>query len=274
MGKSTSTSKSDSSGDSPDSSSGLRNYAEPDRASVEQFYKLNHQNQSYDFSCGKQKEYGALNHARMGIWQACEKLNEIIDDSDPDTQLSQMEHLLQTAEAIRRDGHPEWFILTGLLHDLGKMLCLFGEPQWAVVGDTFPLGCPFSDKIVYPEFFQSNPDIRKDKFQQPLGIYTERCGLSNVVMSWGHDEYLYQICRDYLPIEALYIIRYHSFYAAHQEGEYQYLFDERDKKMFEWVRKFQPYDLYSKLDDPPDQAALKPYYCGLIGQYFPASIAF
>jgi len=67
---------------------------------------------------------------KMGIWEAMEFLNSLVDDSDPDTDLSQLEHLLQTAEQIRHDGHPRWFILTGLIHDLGKILCLFGEPQW------------------------------------------------------------------------------------------------------------------------------------------------
>jgi hypothetical protein len=41
----------------------------------------------------------------MGIWEALEYLNTLVDDSDPDTDLSQIEHNLQTAEAIRRDGH-------------------------------------------------------------------------------------------------------------------------------------------------------------------------
>lgn len=44
------------------------------------------------------------------------------------------------ADAIRRDGQPRWLILTGLIHDLGKILCLFGEPQWAVVGDVDSAG--------------------------------------------------------------------------------------------------------------------------------------
>jgi hypothetical protein len=49
--------------------------------------------------------------------------------------LSQIEHLLQTAEAIRRDGKPEWMQVTGLVHDLGKLLFLFeSEGQWDVVG--------------------------------------------------------------------------------------------------------------------------------------------
>ena len=35
---------------------------------------------------------------------------------------------------------------------------MFQGCQWAVVGDTFPLGCRFSDTIVYPELFAENPD--------------------------------------------------------------------------------------------------------------------
>ena len=51
------------------------------------------------------------------------------------TSLSQIEHLLQTAEAIRRDGKPEWMQVAGLVHDLGKLLYFFGsEGQWDVVG--------------------------------------------------------------------------------------------------------------------------------------------
>ena len=75
----------------------------------------------------------------MSLWEAVEFLNTLIDDSDPDIELDQLQHLLQTSEAIRSDGHPDWFVLTGFLHDVGKVLCLFGEPQWAVVGILFLL---------------------------------------------------------------------------------------------------------------------------------------
>jgi len=51
------------------------------------------------------------------------------------TELSQIEHLLQTAEAIRRDSKPEWMQVVGPIHDLGKLLLFFGsEGQWDVVG--------------------------------------------------------------------------------------------------------------------------------------------
>jgi inositol oxygenase len=251
----------------------FRDYRAEARPSVREFYRLNHAHQTLAFVREKKREYLPLRKRRMSIWEAMEFLNTLVDDSDPDTDLSQIEHLMQTAEAIRRDGHPRWFILTGLVHDLGKILCLFGEPQWAVVGDTFPVGCAYSDRVVFPEFFSANPDASVPEYQSPCGIYPARCGLDQVHLSWGHDEYLYQVVRDYLPEPALYMLRYHSFYAAHKEGAYGHLMSEHDRELFQWVRRFNPYDLYSKGEDRPDVAALTPFYQKLIDEYFPSQIA-
>ena len=95
-----------------------RNYEKTTRPSVREFYRINHEFQTYDFVREKQREYGARNRKQMSIWEAMEFLNTLVDDSDPDTDLSQIQHLLQTSEAIRADGHPRWFVLTGLIHDL------------------------------------------------------------------------------------------------------------------------------------------------------------
>ncbi len=249
-----------------------RNYAAPARDTVKEFYKLNHTYQSLDFVKEKRKEFLQFNRKEMPVWKAMEFLNTLVDDSDPDIELDQLQHLLQTGEAIRRDGHPDWFVLTGFIHDMGKVLCLFGEPQWAVVGDTFPVGCKFSDKIVYPEFFISNPDSTNPEYNSPLGIYAKGCGMRNVTMSWGHDEYLYQITKDYLPEPALYMIRYHSFYAQHRENAYDHLLDDHDRKMFDWVKKFNPYDLYSKNPVAPNVKELRPYYEDLIAKYLPKTV--
>src|ERR1044072_4545359 len=135
----------------------FRHFGDEAPEGVREFYRLNHKHQTREFVQQKKREYVALNKRLMGIWEAMEYLNTLVDDSDPDTDLSQIEHLMQTAESIRAAGHPRWFILTGLSHDLGKVLCLFGEPQWAVVGDTFPVGCAFSEKVVFPEYFALNP---------------------------------------------------------------------------------------------------------------------
>ena len=250
----------------------FRNYQDDVRPTVREFYRLNHRHQTLDFVRARKREYLPLAKRRMGVWEAMEFLNTLVDDSDPDTDLSQIEHLMQTAEAIRADGHPRWFILTGLIHDLGKVLCLFGEPQWAVVGDTFPVGCRYSDKIVFPEFFAANPDSQVPQYQTASGMYEPNGGLNRINLSWGHDEYLYHVTRDYLPEEAQYMIRYHSFYPAHRENAYTHLMNDHDLEMFTWVRRFNPFDLYSKSHDKPDAERLKPYYTELIAEFFPNSI--
>ncbi len=250
----------------------FRDYEAEQRPGVKEFYRLNHANQTLDFVLAKKQQYGPKTRQQLGVWETLELLNELVDESDPDTEFPQIEHALQTSEAIRRDGHPGWFVLTGLMHDLGKMLCYFGEPQWAVVGDTFPVGCAFSEKIVFHEFFAANPDQSNPRFQTPTGIYEEGCGLDRVHFSWGHDEYLYQVVKDYLPEEALYMIRYHSCYPIHRDGAYQHLMNEHDKQMFNWVRALNPYDLYSKSSERPNVRSLKPYYENLIAEYFPPKL--
>lgn len=239
---------------------------------VAEFYRLNHQHQTLDFVLAKEKEYFALAKGKKSIWEAAEYLNTLVDDSDPDTDLSQIEHLMQTSEAIRADGHPRWMVLAGFVHDLGKVLCLYGEPQWAVVGDTFPVGCAYSDRIVFPEYFAANPDSKVPQYQTRYGIYEPNCGLDNIHLSWGHDAYMAHVAKNYLPDEAIYMLRYHSFYAWHQQGAYEYLMSEYDKAMFPWVKKFNPYDLYSKGAAKPNVKELKSYYDDLIAEFFPAQI--
>jgi inositol oxygenase len=45
-----------------------------------------------------------------------------------------------------------------------------------------------------------------------------------------------------------------------------------DEKMFEWVRKFNPYDLYSKGREHPDLEQVRPYYEDLVAEFFPAQL--
>jgi len=251
-----------------------RNYDDPVRDSVREFYRLNHTYQTYDFVKQKQKEYLAFDKKEMPVWDAFQFLNQLVDDSDPDTDLDQFQHLLQTSEAIRRDGHPDWMVLVGLMHDMGKVLCLFGEPQWAVVGDTFPVGCAYSDKIIYSEYFVNNPDYNDPRYNTKYGVYEPNCGLRNVDMSWGHDEYVYHMLKGRIPEGGLNMLRYHSFYSWHREGGYDHLLDDHDREMLKWVKLFNPYDLYSKSPEPPDWNKLKGYYTELIQKYLPETLKF
>ncbi|KAG5382560.1 hypothetical protein IGI04_034030 [Brassica rapa subsp. trilocularis] len=205
---------------------------------VEEFYRMQHIHQTYDFVKEMRKEYGKLNKMDMSIWECCELLNNVVDDSDPDLDEPQIQHLLQTAEAIRRDyPNEDWLHLTALIHDLGKVLLLpefGGLPQWAVVGDTFPVGCAFDSANIHHKVAKENGTT--------------------------------------LPHAGLFIIRYHSFYPLHKAGTYTHLMSEEDKEDLKWLHVFNKYDLYSKSKVQVDVEQVKPYYISLINKYFPAKL--
>ncbi|XP_023527685.1 inositol oxygenase 1-like [Cucurbita pepo subsp. pepo] len=260
---------------------GFRDYdAETERQEgVENFYKLNHMNQTYDFVKKMRKEYGQLNRVEMSIWECCELLNDVVDESDPDLDEPQIEHLLQTAEAIRKDyPNEDWLHLTALIHDLGKVLLLpsfGGLPQWAVVGDTYPLGCAFDESIVHHKYFMESPDYYNPAYNTKYGVYSPNCGLDNVMMSWGHDDYMYLVAKannTTLPSAALFVIRYHSFYSLHRSDAYKHLMNEEDVENLKWLRIFNKYDLYSKSKVRVNVDKVKPYYLSLIEKYFPAKL--
>ncbi len=212
----------------------------------------------------KMRTFQTLHHAQKMIakycnleiqlefWDALEKTNEFIDLSDPDINLPNIQHMYQVAEKLRHGGAPDWLQVTGLIHDLGKIIYLKGcdedgtsiKEQWSVVGDTFVVGCKLSKKCILPELNKLNPD----KYSK-MGIYERHCGMNNLTISFGHDEYLYQILKKNkttLPKEALYIIRFHSLYPWHTGGDYTRFENKEDEEMKVWVKYFQKFDLYTK----------------------------
>jgi inositol oxygenase len=92
-------------------------------------------------------------------------------------------------------------------------------------------------------------------------------------MSFGHDGYIAEAMKPYLPDEALYMLRFHSFYAWHRHGGYTHFENNKDRKMLPWVQKFNPYDLYSKGHEKPNLEQLKPYYDDLFAEFLPDKLA-
>ncbi|KAL3271120.1 hypothetical protein HHI36_021615 [Cryptolaemus montrouzieri] len=256
----------------------FRNYevddTDPIKERVRQTYKLMHTNQTVDFVKDKVDKWCKFNHFKASIKDALEQLNDLVDESDPDVDIPNIVHAFQTAERIRKDFPDlDWFHLTGLIHDVGKVLAFFEEPQWAVVGDTFVVGCKWSDNIVYRDTsFVDNKDGLNKEYNTKYGIYEPNCGLDNLSLSWGHDEYLYRVLvhnKSTLPKVALNMIRYHSFYPWHSSGDYQHLMKEEDEETKKWVLAFNKYDLYTKSTEVPDIEKLWPYYESLIDKYIP-----
>ena len=101
-----------------------------------------HTNQTVEFVRAKHEKWLKFNHFQATVMEALEMLNELVDESDPDTDLPNIVHAFQTAERIRAE-HPdkEWLQLIGLIHDLGKVMAFYNEPQWCVVGKWIALNC-------------------------------------------------------------------------------------------------------------------------------------
>lgn len=221
----------------------------------------------------------------LTIWEALEIMSTIIDTSDPDITLPNLEHLYQTAEGLREEGAPRWMVLAGLIHDLGKVMFFWDSEedgtsvgtQWSVTGDTFITGCAFPEgaACVFPEFNQLNRDYTDTRYNTKNGIYNAGCGLQSTYCSWGHDEYLYRVLTEKgnaekhkLPAEALYIVRFHSCYPWHSHGAYQHLENDWDVYMKPLVKSFQKHDLYTKKDEPMDMKTVESFYKELVHEYF------
>eukprot|EP00053_Salpingoeca_punica_P005898 m.57253 g.57253 ORF g.57253 m.57253 type:complete len:424 (+) comp13445_c0_seq3:105-1376(+) len=244
---------------------------------VRKTYELMHVGQTVESVRARIAKWTQFNTKKMTMMDALFELNKLVDDSDPDVDVPNSGHAFQTAERIRQL-HPDkdWFHLTGLIHDVGKVLALWGEPQWATVGDTYPVGCKPGKSVVFREQFELCPDQKNPEYNTDFGIYEPNCGLDSLLMTWGHDEYMYRVLKhnnSTLPMEGLYMIRYHSFYPWHTGNDYLHLTSKRDEEMRAWVEEFNKFDLYSKCDDVPDVEALKPYYQSLIDKYCPGLLS-
>lgn len=257
----------------------FRNYEDSARHEiVKQTYTTMHSKQTLDFVRAQHKNWLKLDKGEFTVMEMIDILDNLVDESDPDNDLPNSIHDFQTAERIRQQWPDhDWFHLVGLLHDIGKVLAcreVAGEhtlEQWAVVGDTFCVGCAPADACVFGlESFKENPDVKNPVYGSKYGIYEPNCGIANLVMSWGHDEYMYHVLKKNgctIPDAGLNMIRFHSFYPWHEARAYTHLEAPEDAETLQWVKEFNKFDLYSKGDSIPDVEALKPYYQALLEKY-------
>lgn len=277
----------------------FRNYADSKRHDVvSNHYRMMRMHQTLSFAQKMANKYDFTKpRAMMTIHEAFDQLKVYVDSSDPDTLLPNALHMLQTAEGIREAGHPDWMQLVGLLHDMGKIMFLWGDeedgqvgtadgPQWALGGDTWVVGCRIPDCVVFPEFSMLNPDMQgisepTDEsesdptcidYSTPHGKYTANCGIDNLTFAYGHDEYMYQMLvanNALIPEMGLSMVRYHSCYAWHTGGAYREFMAEKDYETLKWVLEFNKSDLYTKTFDESslDEGKLWEYYDALLAKY-------
>jgi len=266
----------------------FRNYVDSERQSVvEHHYRSMRQFQTVDYVKRMREHFGRFDKAEMTIVEAMMEMDKFVDNSDPDTELPNIVHMFQTAESLKAAGEEDWMQLTGLIHDLGKILYRFGAgaadgqdgkggDQWGIAGDTFVVGCKLPDCLVFPAFNALSPDMLNPEYNTEYGIYQPHAGIHNLMFAFGHDEYMYMVLKNHkectLPEGALDVIRLHSLYPWHAGGAYTHLMAEGDEKRLEVVRRFQKHDLYTKHSERPNVDELMSYYQGLIDKYVPGKL--
>lgn len=241
----------------------------------EKFYCSQHENQTLDYVREK-REWCAWKKYKMH--DVLEMMKDFIDPSDPDlVGLPNYLHAFQAAEMARKMCPGDYQMqIVALIHDLGKVLFKFNFPVWSVVGDTYIVGCDPVNSIIFKESLAGNEDMAGGKF----GIYKAGCGLNELLLAYGHDEYLYQVLvrnRQLHKLTERYmrIIRYHSFYPWHTGGDYMWAMGggEEDKQTLQDVRLFNKFDLYSKDDRVNEEEAVgeasRMYFKSLLDLFFP-----
>lgn len=234
-----------------------------------EFYKKLYSQQKLEKVLNKYNKYSKFDkNIKYTMHHVLNQLNTYVDISDPDLDLPNLIHAYQTAERARLE-YPEnkELQITALIHDLGKILFSVNEKSYFIVGDTFILGCP-NNNLVFNEY---QPDIKYE--------YKNGCGIENLLISYGHDEFLYQVLkfnkhRHKLPEKYWNMIRYHSLYAWHTHGQYREYMNHEDYKILRDVQLLNSFDLYSKSDSIVISENTKTYYDDLLTEYFPEELVF
>jgi inositol oxygenase len=243
-----------------------------------EFYKELHKNQTYNYVKTKLKQYSTNSNKKMTMNEVLSMMDKFIDPSDPDVSNENSIHAYQTAERIRKEQPLNLELqVCGIIHDLGKILLNFNEPAWSVVGDTFVVGCEFAKSIIYYDTMKENPDYYNYIYNTKYGVYTPNCGIEKLLLSFGHDEYLYRVLQNNknhkLSHKYQKIIRYHSFYPWHTGNDYKYFEIPSDNDIKQDVLEFNKFDLYSKEDiNFVLTNEIKLYYKNLLANFFPQEL--
>ncbi len=176
-------------------------------------------------------------------WSLFEVMARIIDPADDRLYCTSQEiHMLQVIEAMAADGMAsEEFILAALVHDLGKVCMLKGEP---------------AENVTYRNNL--------------LATGEPGAGLEQCTLQWSCDDLTWSRLKNHLPPHVAWLVRYHGILP---KACSPYM-DARDRDHAErYLKPFRDYDLYSKSPFARPRSRLEDYR-PIIEKYLPPRIVF
>lgn len=216
-----------------------------------QHYKQSWAKQSIEYVLKMKQQYSGFNLCKMDIYKALSLMKDLpchcfkikSEESSNVQEISIRSFLFSMAEEARKCGHPDWFQLIALIHDLGRVIKLidktsikdFQDYDWTIAIMSRVVGCNPSQSTSFKEFSYLRSDSNDSRYNTNLGIYHEGCGIENLLLTWTGQEYLYSMLKHNeveLPDEGLAIIRYFLLNEWHTHNEFQSLqsFDDEDLK--------------------------------------------
>jgi inositol oxygenase len=199
-----------------------------------------HRSQTLNDVAALNEKYKSPALGKVMVSEVVAKLSLVTDPTDKKLyETTQWGHCAQVIHMMEEEGVvSEEFLVSGLVHDIGKILLHTGEDPANVVCDNFP-----------------------------VGEYDEGIGLDNVVFQWNHDEFGYMRLKDHMPVYLAKLIRYHSL----NPTTLKYLSQE-DMWLYEnYLRPFRRYDKLSKSDSVVPNIDVEKYM-KLLDKWFPNPI--
>ena len=181
---------------------------------------------------------------KFRVWDLLQKLALCVDPTDVALYCtSQYMHVCQILAAMERDDSlDETMLLVALLHDLGKIAMLQGEPPEHVV-------CYIS----------------------PVEALEPGGGLDKVIFQFGHDEIAYSRFKDHVPDDVAWALRYHSTILGKTEPHMNARDQEYEKRI---LTKFRMYDQGTKSPANLPADATLDRFRDFVESYFPHPILF
>jgi len=230
-----------------------------------QHYKQSWARQSLDYVLKMREKYSGFNLCKMNICEAlqlmknlpCHRFKLKSENGSDNQEISIRTFLFTMAEEARLDGHPDWFQLVALIHDLGRVIKLinvsssndFQDYDWTIAIMSRVIGCNPSRSTSFKEFSYLRSDSQDNRYNTNLGIYHEGCGIENLLLSWTGQEYLHNMLKHNevgIPDEGIAIIRYFLLNEWHTHDEFHSFQSVDDEDLKSLVLDF--YDLRQRVE--------------------------
>lgn len=144
--------------------------------------------------------------------------------------------LFATAHLAKKEGYPDWIQFVALVHGLAFVVRNVGDSDfdWTLPDvDSRVVGCKATTGSPWSHMRCLSPDEDDSRYNTHVGMYSRRCGLEKVLLSWGSSEYMYYMLKHNkvgLPDEAFKLLKLGPLVDWHSYDKHRDLSTDEDER--------------------------------------------